>query len=108
MIMDMSRREDQIKAMSSEVRMEILRLLRDAKQHFSHQETADPEAFGVCINLITEKLQLAQPTVSRHIDILKRAGFITVQRYQKWSYCRRDEAALSEYRDWLSETLSIA
>ncbi len=58
------------------------------------------------MTLIAEALVVAQPTASRHLDILRQAGFITVQRHLKWSYCTRDEAAISGYLDWLSLEIS--
>ncbi|MCP5088496.1 MAG: winged helix-turn-helix transcriptional regulator [Rhodobacteraceae bacterium] len=103
----MNKRNDQVKALSSDVRMEVLRLLKNPKNHFSHQESADPEAFGVCMQLIAAKLKVSQPTISRHLELLKRADFITVRRFQKWSYCSRNEEALSEYLNWLRDDLSV-
>ena len=94
--------------MASPLRMEILGLLAEPQRHFSHQWSADPEAFGVCMNVIAEKLGLAQPTVSRHLDILRQAGFITVQRHQKWSYCKRDDAAVRGYLDWIATSLELS
>lgn len=87
--------------------MEILRLLLDPGTEFAQQESADPAEFGVCMNLIAERLDLAQPTVSRHVDLLRRAGFITTRRKRQWSYCKRDEEALRDYHDWLANTLAI-
>ncbi|MCP5076045.1 MAG: winged helix-turn-helix transcriptional regulator [Rhodobacteraceae bacterium] len=104
----MSKRNDQVKALSSEVRMEILRLLNQPKKHFAHQESADPEHFGVCMQLIAEKLKVSQPTISRHLELLKRAEFISVRRFQKWSYCTRNETALAEYLEWLRTDLAIS
>lgn len=37
---------------------------------------------------------MTQPTISRHLDILRRAGFIKVHKQQKWSYCTRDDKAI--------------
>lgn len=96
----------QIKALSSETRLALLRLLADPKKHFSAQWSADPQEFGVCVSLIAEALEIAQPTTSRHVDLLKQAGFITVQKYQRWSYCKRDEVALADYVKWLSRDLT--
>ncbi len=100
-------RSIQIKAMASEPRLTVLRLLAEPQKHFGHQWSADPAEFGVCMTLIAEALQVAQPTVSRHLDILKRAGFITVKKHLKWSYCKRDKAALRDYLRWLSEEMSL-
>lgn len=102
--MDRSR---QITAMASEQRLKILQLLADPHKHFRRQWSADPTEFGVCMTLIAEALDIAQPTASRHVAIIKDAGFITVKKHLKWSYCKRDEAAISDYLQWLAEHLSL-
>ncbi len=103
----MSNREDQVKALANETRIEVLRLLDDPSVHFSMQESADPEEFGVCVQLLAEHFKVSQPTMSRHIELLKRAGFIAAKRQQKWTYCSRDEAALTDYAEWLKSSLNI-
>lgn len=103
----MSNRDDQIKALASDVRMEILRVLAEPARHFSHQESADPVATGVCMQLIADHFGVSQPTMSRHIDLLRRAGFLSAKRQKQWSYCSRNEAALSDYHAWLQRSLDI-
>lgn len=101
-------RSTQIKAMASAQRLTILRLLAEPGKHFGHQWSADPAKFGVCMTLIADALAISQPTASRHLDILKQAGFISVQKHLKWSYCKRDEAAIRAYLDWLDcEALAL-
>ncbi|MEM9707458.1 MAG: metalloregulator ArsR/SmtB family transcription factor [Pseudomonadota bacterium] len=103
----MSNREDQVKALANETRIEVLRLLDDPNAHFSKQESADPVKIGVCVHLIAEHFGVSQPTMSRHIDLLRRAGFINAKRQQKWTYCSRNEAALADYAAWLKASLNI-
>lgn len=103
--MDRSR---QITAMGSEQRLKILRLLAAPHTHFSEQWSADPVEFGVCMTLIAKALDIAQPTASRHLAILNEADFIRVSKHQRWSYCKRDEAAIRDYLQWLDGQLSIA
>ena len=103
----MDKRETQVKALSGQTRIRILQLLLDPAQNFSHQESADPESFGVCMNLISEALDMSQPTISRHIGLLRQAGFVNVQKFKQWSYCKRDEKALSEFHRWLKKDLAI-
>ncbi len=105
--MDDMDRSTQIKAMASEQRLHILRLLASPKTHFAGQWSADPEQFGVCMSLIAEALQIAQPTASRHLDILRQAGFITVQKHMKWSYCKRNDPALEDYLRWVATDLQL-
>ncbi|WP_423211820.1 ArsR/SmtB family transcription factor [Paracoccus yeei] len=99
-------RSTQIRAMASEPRLRILQLLAEPGKHFGHQWSADPVEFGVCMTLIAEALAVAQPTASRHLDILRQAGFISVQKHLKWSYCKRNDAAISGYLDWLGREIS--
>ena len=98
-------REEQAKALSSAVRMKILHWLKTPELNFADQASGDPAEIGVCVTLITGKLGMSQPTVSRHLELLKRAGFLTVQRIGKWSYYQRNEEVLTEFRSWLSDTL---
>jgi len=93
--------------MASETRLKVLSLLAEPERHFGHQWSADPAEFGVCMTLIAEALAVAQPTASRHLEILKQAGFIRVRRHAKWSYCVRDEAALNDYLAWLNDKLAL-
>lgn len=99
-------RSTQIRAMASPARMTILRLLADQKGNFGQQYSADPAEFGICMTLIAGKMGVTQPTVSRHLDILRQAGFIVVKRQHKWSYCRRNEIAIHDYLDWLRNELA--
>ena len=59
------------------------------------------------MTLIAEILAVAQPTASRHLEILRQARFIVVQRQEKWSYCKRNEAEIRDYLKWMSRELSI-
>lgn len=87
--------------------MQVLRVLDNPMLHFCHQESADPVKTGVCMQLIAEHFGVSQPTMSRHLDLLKRANFINTKRQQKWTYCSRNEAALAEYAEWIKESLNI-
>ncbi|MTH96499.1 helix-turn-helix transcriptional regulator [Roseibium sp. RKSG952] len=100
-------RSTQLKAMASAPRMQILKLLADPETRFSGQWSADPAAFGVCMTLIAQALGIAQPTASRHLDLLKQAGFITVRRHQKWSYCQRNEVVIADFLDWLGREMRV-
>lgn len=103
----MSNREDQVKALANETRIEVLRLLDEPMLHFGHQKSADPKETGVCVQLFAEHFGVSQPTMSRHIELLKRAGFLNTKRQQKWTYCSRNEAALAEYANWFNRSLNI-
>jgi len=99
-------REIQVRALSSSTRRDILKLLSAPAVHFGDQWSADPVEFGVCMTLIAEALGIAQPTTSRHLDILRQATFISIRRHQKWAYCKRDESAIRDYLAWLGDQLA--
>lgn len=105
-MMNFMDRSIQIKAMASAPRIKVLKLLLDPEKHFGHQWSADAKEFGVCMTLIAEALKIAQPTASRHIDILKQADFITTKRHMKWSYCQRNEQAIDDYFQWFKSEVN--
>jgi len=101
----MSDRAEQTKAIANGARLQILDWLKTPRRHFAHQVSGDPEEIGVCVTLITDKLGMSQPTVSRHLEILRRAGFLTVQRRGQWAFFARDETAITEYGSWVRDSL---
>ncbi len=105
--MNMPDRTEQVKALANDTRMEILRLLADPSRHFAHQESADPVEFGVCVHQLAKKFSISQPTMSRHLKLLRRAEFISTSRKEKWMYCSRKDAGLNEYWDWMKRSLNI-
>lgn len=101
----MTDRIEQAKALASDARMNILAWLKEPDRHFAHQVTGDPAEIGVCVTLIAEKLEMAQPTASRHLDLLRRAGFLTVRRIGQWAFFSRNEDGLAEYGRWIRDSL---
>ena len=44
------------------------------------------QAGELCVCDLVEILQLPQPTISRHLSYLRRAGLVTVRRESSWSF----------------------
>jgi ArsR family transcriptional regulator len=61
----MIRCEDFFKALSDETRQNILKMLEEKPMHVSD---------------IAEAFSVSQPTISHHLDILKRAGLVSSER----------------------------
>lgn len=61
------------KALSDPTRLRLLGLLAEGE---------------VCVCFLCEALKLVQPTVSRHLAYLKRAGLVTARREGQWSHYR--------------------
>lgn len=96
---------EQSKALASETRMKILAWLKLPSTVFSHQETGNPDEIGVCVTLIANKLNMSQPTVSRHLELLRRARFVDVNRIGRWSYFLRNEDEIKAYGKRLNDNL---
>jgi len=87
-----------LKALANEKRLQILSWLKDPTAHFRPQVDGDLVKDGVCGQLITEKLGIAQPTASEHLRILSDAGFLTGKRIKQWVFYRRDEKAIAAFK----------
>lgn len=77
-----------LKALASAQRREIVRLLLE--------HSAEPRsccgAEEVCACKLSERLGLAESTISHHMSVLKKAGIVTARKGGTWVYytVRRD------------------
>jgi ArsR family transcriptional regulator len=56
---------------------------------------------GLCICDLESALDLSQPTITHHIQVLREAGLVSTQKIGRWVFCRREEAALDRLAEWL-------
>ena len=90
---------DALKVLAHPVRLRILQWLRDPRAEFPiEQGIADPDEYGVCIKQITDKVGLAQSTVSTFMRALEREGLVTSTRIGKWTHYKRNETRIAEVR----------
>ena len=83
----------------------MLQWLKDPPAHFPPQRDGDLVADGVCVLFIAEKLGVAQPTATAHLQALARAGFVTARRIGQWTFYRRDEAAIAAFKHRIRQEL---
>jgi ArsR family transcriptional regulator len=96
---------DVVRALSNEKRLRILEWLKDPEANFRPQVDGDLVDDGVCGMLIAEKLGISQPTASEHLKVLARAGLIRPRRIKQWTFFKRDEARIREFKRLLARTL---
>ena len=60
---------------------------------------------GVCVLFIANKLGVAQPTATAHLQALARAGMVTAKRIGQWTFYKRNEAALTALKQKIAEEL---
>jgi DNA-binding transcriptional ArsR family regulator len=92
-------------AMASPKRLQVLEWLRDPRAHFPPQRHGDLVDDGVCVLFIANKLGVAQPTATSHLQALARAGLVTSKRVGQWTFYKRDEAALAALKQKIAEEL---
>ena len=71
-----------LKALSSETRLKILRLLKER---------------SLCVNAITARLDMTQSAVSQHLRILKEAGLVKTEKRGYWMHYSVNREALRRY-----------
>ena len=92
-------------ALASPKRLQVLEWLRDPRAHFPPQRDGDLVDDGVCVLFIANKLGVAQPTATAHMQALARAGLVTSKRLGQWTFYKRDEAALAALKQKITEEL---
>jgi DNA-binding transcriptional ArsR family regulator len=100
-----STRREVFRALASDKRLQILDWLKDPRAYFPPQRDGDLIDDGVCVVFIADKLGVAQPTATAHLQALARAGLVTSKRMGQWTFYKRDERAISELKRRLGEEL---
>lgn len=105
----MTNQVDLFKALSNEVRLDILRWLKDPETHFNkstaHLATNLSDKGGICVGDIQEKANLSQSTVSQYLAMLQKVGLLESERHGKWTYYRRNEEKIQELAAYLKGEL---
>jgi len=92
------------KALANETRLQVLRWLKDPAASFP-QAGSDTAELGVCVGLIQQRAGVSASTMSVHLAILQRAGFVRSTRRGQWTYYRRDEARIRAFCQRLHDDL---
>ncbi|MCL5036739.1 MAG: metalloregulator ArsR/SmtB family transcription factor [Chloroflexi bacterium] len=59
----------------------------------------------LCVCQITEMLQLATATVSRHLRVLQNARLVQNRKDERWVYYRLADSFPEFLRQWISESM---
>ena len=80
------------KALSSESRLKIMRLLKEHPQ---------------CVNVIATRLDLTQPAVSQHLRLLRYAGLVRVEKRGNWMHYSFNHKAVRRFGSAVAEILGL-
>jgi DNA-binding transcriptional ArsR family regulator len=92
-------------ALASPKRLQILEWLKDPRAHFPPQRDGDLVEDGVCVLFIADKLGVAQPTATAHLQELRRARLVTSKRVGQWTFYKRDEPAIGALKQRIRDEL---
>lgn len=87
-----------LRALASPKRLQILEWLRDPVANFPPQRDGDLVKDGVCVIFIADKLGVAQPTATTHLQTLARVGLVSAKRIGQWTFYKRDERAIRAFQ----------
>ena len=96
---------DQLKALSSERRLQILEWLKDPVRHFPAQVDGDLVKDGVCALFLADKLGITQATLSEHMRVLVQADLVQAKRIKQWTFYRRDDERIDALKAGLARDL---
>lgn len=82
-------------------RRDILSLLR------AQREAGPSGAGGISVSQLVARLELSQPTVSKHLKVLRDAGLVTVRESGQHRFYALQYSPLEEVEDWLMPFLEI-
>jgi ArsR family transcriptional regulator len=68
----------------------------------------DASAGEISVGDLVERLGLSQPTVSKHLKVLRDHGLVTVREDGQHRFYRLDPGPLEELEDWLTPFLEPA
>ncbi len=92
-------------ALASARRLQVLEWLKDPRAHFPPQRDGDLVDDGVCVCFIAEKLGVAQPTATAHMQRLARAGLVRSRRIGQWTFYKRDEDEIAAVKQRIAAEL---
>ncbi|MET4156606.1 metalloregulator ArsR/SmtB family transcription factor [Agromyces sp. PvR057] len=80
---------------------------RDILAVLLERETTAPESNGeISVSEIVASLGLSQPTVSKHLKVLRESGLVSVREEGQHRYYRLDRGPLETLEDWLIPFMS--
>lgn len=96
-----------LKALGNEKRLLILQWILDPTENFPPQKDGDLVEDGVCVNFITQKIGLKQPTVTSHMKILSDAGLVSSQNVKNWVFYKPERKNIERALQQIGSDLNI-
>jgi len=93
------------KALANKTRLDVMRWLKNPKEHFPEQHIKGDFEDGVCVQYIGQKSGLSLSTISHYLSMMQRAELLIQSRFGKYTYYKRNEEGIAEFIKLLKENL---
>ncbi len=93
------------KALANDTRMDIMLWLREPEKYFRGHKDGKDFSEGVCAQVIQEKVEMSQSTVSHYLAVLQRVDLVIANRIGKWTYYQRNDETVRNYLSQLQLNL---
>ena len=87
-------------------RRDLLKVLLGQRMIVQKPGSAESTNGEISVGQIVERMGLSQPTVSKHLKVLRDHGLVSVREDGQHRYYRLDTDPLEEIEDWLIPFLS--
>lgn len=94
-----------LNALANENRLQIMQWIADPLPNFKPQSDGDLVDDGVCVGSIATKINLSQPTVTKHMGILADAGLVEHKKIKNWVFYKPNHQAIDKSLLQISELL---
>lgn len=84
-----------MKVLGNQRRLDVLNWLTDPVAHFPPQRDGDLVDDGVCLVFIAEKLGIAQPSASKHMELMASADLVIPKPIGRWTFYKRNEPGIT-------------
>lgn len=86
------------KALSDPTRLQLVMLLTDCN--------CDDKCINLCVNAMTQKLDVSQSAVSQHLRVLRQAGLVKAERMGNHVHYSINRKAIEKHREQIRMIMS--
>lgn len=79
--------------------------MKTPSKSFPAKNNLDKDLEGICVQEMQLALDISQSTTSQHLSILENAGLLSPKKIGRFSYFKRNEAAIKQLADYISNNM---
>lgn len=95
-----------LSALANENRFNIMCWISAPRDHFPEQSDGDLVDDGVCVGSIATKTGLSQPTITKHMTILAKAGLVSHKKIKNWVFYKPNKDIVKQSLDLINNQIN--